>query len=166
MPTWLRLASVGVAGLEPAASRSQSGRSTKLTYTPLCCYLICVRDPLSTCERPSRFLSNTRLFDRPVEGPVRGALTWPSITHRVNHIPRTRATSTRKQVNHVTHASVGEPIATATSERPYVEPSPPLSRTATPRPNGTAAPRDARTPHHKTHCNPRQRTHATHKTTA
>ena len=35
MPTWLRLTPVGVAGLEPAASRSQSGHSTKLSHTPL-----------------------------------------------------------------------------------------------------------------------------------
>ena len=50
IPTWLMLASVGVAGLEPTASRSQSGRSTKLSYAPLRRYVGIISHARVDCQ--------------------------------------------------------------------------------------------------------------------
>ena len=36
---WQVMLTVGVAGFEPAAFRSQSGRATKLRHTPCCMHL-------------------------------------------------------------------------------------------------------------------------------
>lgn len=135
MSTWLRLAPVGVAGLEPAASRSQSGRSTKLTYTPLCCYLIAVRDLCQPVSGPPGSSPTPRLFRlagwRPCE---RADQRCPSITHRDNHIPRPRPASTRKQVNHVTRESVRSTDALAEDRHRLCRARQPAIKAEQPRP--------------------------------
>ena len=102
------MCTVGVAGLEPAASRSQSGRSTKLSHTPFP-YVVILSHARVGCQPVSAPLGSSptpRLFRlagwRPYE---RADQRCPSITHENNYIPRTSTTSTRKQVNHVTQES-------------------------------------------------------------
>ena len=112
MPTWLRLASVGVAGLEPAASRSQSGRSTKLSHTPfLLLFLYCISCRCA-CQKmlpcgSSPTLTSTANVGSPMPGVhfSRRKLrpfSSDSLADMNNHSAQTNAMSTRKQVNQAT----------------------------------------------------------------
>ena len=118
MPTWLRLAPVGVAGLEPAASHSQSGRSTKLSYTPfLLLFLYCISCRCA-CQKmlpcgSSPTLTSTANVGSPMLGvhfSRRKLRPFPlaSLADMNNHSAQTNAMSTRKQVNHATMWTVCE----------------------------------------------------------
>ena len=112
------MAPVGVAGLEPAASRSQSGRSTKLSYTPfLLLFLYCISCRCA-CQKilpcgSSPTLTSTANVGSPMLGvhlsrrklrPFSSA----SPADLNNHSAQTNAMSTRKQVNHATMWTVCE----------------------------------------------------------
>ena len=112
------MAPVGVAGLEPAASRSQSGRSTKLSYTPfLLLFLYCISCRCACQKMLPCGSSPTLTSTANVGSPMLGVhfsrrklrpFSSASPADMNNHSAQTNAMSTRKQVNHATMWTVCE----------------------------------------------------------